>query len=319
MRNHKGLALVLVLWMLTLLSVMAGSFALTMRRETAIIAGIKNNAQARAIAEAGIAMAEWMMLNADPELRWNTDGRIYELSYADARIRVRLLSEAGKIDINKADEAQLQALISYIEEDALKQIQIVDAILDWRDEDDLVNNNGAEKNEYQAAGLRYGPANKAFQSIDELQMVLGVDATIFNHLEPLVTVYSNQQLDLQKASREVLQALGGETPFENNENNKDSSDDQLADQNNPFAMAARQATQQPGTSGTNEVVTIISEVLIAEDRGTTLKAVVKKSSGGVQPFQILNWKTDAASHDSLFAEGMDELLNTEYAESRLNN
>ena len=36
--RQKGLALVLVLWVLSLLTIMAGSFALSMRREASIIA-----------------------------------------------------------------------------------------------------------------------------------------------------------------------------------------------------------------------------------------------------------------------------------------
>ena len=66
----------------------------------------------------------------------------------------------------------------------------------------------------------------------------------------------------------------------------------------------------------NEAVTIISEAKMSENSKTILKAVVKKSSGGVQPFQILDWQTNAASHGSLFSADMDELLDTDYAESR---
>jgi len=90
------MALVLVLWVLSLLTIMAGSFALSMRRESAIVAGIKNNAQAMAKAESGIAMAEMMLLNPDPNKGWRADGSIYEINSAGARIRVRLLSETVK-------------------------------------------------------------------------------------------------------------------------------------------------------------------------------------------------------------------------------
>ena len=55
-KQHKAFALVLVLWVLSLLTIMAGSFALTMRRESTIVAGIKDNAGAAAVAEAGIAV-----------------------------------------------------------------------------------------------------------------------------------------------------------------------------------------------------------------------------------------------------------------------
>ena len=113
MTRQKGLALVLVLWVLSLLTIMAGSFALSMRREASITAGIKNNAQAMAVAESGIAMAEMMLLTADPDKRWRADGSIYEIVATDAKVRVRLLSEAGKIDINKADPILLEGLMQF--------------------------------------------------------------------------------------------------------------------------------------------------------------------------------------------------------------
>ena len=162
MIRQKGLALVLVLWVLSLLTIMAGSFALSMRREASIIAGIKNNAQALAVAESGIAMAEMMLLNPDPNKRWRADGSIYEINSADAKVRVRLLSETGKIDINKADQTLLQGLMTFAPVDADQQTRLVNAILDWRDEDDLVHIDGAEKKEYKDAGLNYQPQKQTF-------------------------------------------------------------------------------------------------------------------------------------------------------------
>jgi len=82
--RQKGLALVLVLWVLSLLTIMAGSFALSMRREAAIVAGIKNNAQALAIAESGIAIAQRMLMNPDQNKRWRTDGSIYQVEFTSS-------------------------------------------------------------------------------------------------------------------------------------------------------------------------------------------------------------------------------------------
>ncbi|MGR9115824.1 MAG: general secretion pathway protein GspK [Gammaproteobacteria bacterium] len=319
MNRQQGLAMVLVLWMLTLLTIMAGSFALTMRRETAIIIGLKNNAQARAIAEAGIALAELMMLNNDPDLRWQTNGQIYEMNYAGARVRVRLLSEAGKIDINAADEAQLHILMHHAEIDEQKQQQIVNAILDWRDQDDLVRIDGAEKDEYLAAGLKYAPANRPFQSMAELQMVLGMDDSLFNWLEPFVTIYTKQKIDLQKASTELLKILDSsaaafDAPV--SMETEETSRQQSFPQNEFLEFSPIQNERQSVSLGTGEAVTIIAEARIAEDMKAILKTVVKRSQSGLQPFQILDWQTDPASHGSLFAADMDALLEAEYAGSR---
>jgi len=129
--------------------------------------GIKNNARAMAVAESGIAMAEMMLLNPDQNKRWRADGSIYEINSADAKVRIRMLSESGKIDINQADQTLLQGLMSYAPVDEEQQTKLVNAILDWRDKDDLVHLNGAEKKEYQKAGLNYQPRNGPFQAVED--------------------------------------------------------------------------------------------------------------------------------------------------------
>ena len=50
MQTNKGLALIVVLWVTTLLTIMASSFSLTIQRETAITGGLKEKAQATALA-----------------------------------------------------------------------------------------------------------------------------------------------------------------------------------------------------------------------------------------------------------------------------
>ena len=142
MIRQKGFALVLVLWVLSLLTIMAGSFALSMRREAAIVTGSSNNAQAMAVAESGLAIAELMLMNPDQQQRWRTDGSIYQIDYADSKVRIRLLSETGKIDLNSADQTLLQGLMAYAPVEEELQTKLVNAILDWRDEDDLVQHRG---------------------------------------------------------------------------------------------------------------------------------------------------------------------------------
>jgi general secretion pathway protein K len=78
--QQRGFALLLVLWILSLLTIMAGSFALTIRRESAIVAGLKDNAQAAAVAESGLAIAQVMLLNNDKTKRWVANGSIYSLN-----------------------------------------------------------------------------------------------------------------------------------------------------------------------------------------------------------------------------------------------
>jgi general secretion pathway protein K len=316
--RQKGLALVLVLWVLSLLTIMAGSFALSMRREASIVAGIRNNARAMAVAESGIAMAEMMLLNPDPNKRWRADGSIYQIISADAKVRVRLLSETGKIDINKADQTLLQGLMTQAPVDAELQTRLVNAILDWRDKDDLVHINGAEKKEYQDAGLSYQPGNKPFQTIEELQLVLGMNESVFEWIEALITVYSGQpQVSVELATKEVLQVIPG-------------LDAGLVD--SYIAARLESAINDlpvppfPSSSGQNNpggqhiVLTLVSEALLDDESSAVISAVIKQSDEtGATPFQVLKWQRITANDASLFTDAMSELLVKQYAEPELNN
>jgi general secretion pathway protein K len=310
----KGFALVLVLWVLSLLMIMAASFSLTMRRETAVIAGITGGAKALAAAESGIAMAEMMLLNPDPAKRWHTDGNIYQIQFMDALVRIRLEGETGKIDLNVANQAQLQQLIAQLPLESEQQTALVSAIMDWRDPDDLVNIDGAEKNDYKKAGKLYQPRNKPFQSPEELQMVLGMDASILERLEPLITIYSGKpQVDLSQASREVMLALGLDAALV----------DQCIELRRQSAITGtplQSASLAPGFncgSGQSNIIEIIAESRLENGSGAIIKTIVANSpaDGGGLPFRILSWKREERADTSLFSEDKDSLLVTPNAES----
>ncbi len=308
--RQKGLAMVIVIWVLSLLTIMAGSFALTMRRETTVISAVKDNAVVQAIAETGISIAQQMLFLADESMRWHADGSIYLINYQDAKIRVRLISEQGKIDINKADEILLTAMMKSTTVDMSKQQEIVSAILDWRDKDELIHINGAEKQQYEDAGLSYFPTNNDFQLIDELQMVLGMNAEIYQQLKPLVTVYSKQaQVDLNVASKEVIAAIGDldqETLEEYIQQRTESHIAKIAGPAYPLTGSA----EKQGKSA-DQVYTITSQAQLFGEFTSGIQVTIKKSAQGAEtPFQILNWQ-QIAQKKSLFDDDMTQLLVTQ--------
>lgn len=334
MNRRKGFALVLVLWVLSLLTIMAGSFALSMRREAGMVAGGSNVAKAAAIAESGLAVAELMFLHPDQLQHWRTDGSIYQIDYRGAKVRVRPQSEAGKVDINSADQTLLQALMTHAPLDVQAQARLAAAILDWRDADDLVHIGGAESKEYKQAGLNYSPRNKPFQSIEELQLVLGMNEQVYKWLESLVTVYSGQaKVDLTQAPREVLQALPGMDPGLVDQYIAARSESAIhglpappapafnqGAASGPAGTAENAAAPVPGGTAQPGAVTVVSEALLADGTTAIIKALIKKSDNpaGASPFQILKWQRNAAD-GSLFTLSGDQLLVRRYAEPGFNN
>ena len=318
--KHKGVALVLVLWVLSLLTIMAGSFALSVRRENAVIIGLKNNATATATAASGIAFAQWMLLHPDINKRWRADGSIYHINGDKVQLRVRLLSEMGKININNVEQTLLQDVLRHAPHGVDLQlpsatINRAAAVLDWRDTDDLPHINGAEKQQYQDMGLNYQPRNQNFQSLEEIAMVLSMDADTYYWLEPLVTVYSQHSaVSLQVASKEVLQLLLGNT-------------EQVARYVAARAESAKNNLPLPplpsgavsAESPETTILTVISEARLDEQTSAVVSVVLNKSLSGEAPFQILNWQQNPHYYPSLFTNNMNDLVVKYYAESEFNH
>jgi general secretion pathway protein K len=336
-KSSKGFALVLVLWVLSLLTLMAGSFALGMRREISITEGIKNNAQAVAIAESGIAIAELMLLGTDADnvntaqkTSWHTDGSIYQINYGNTRVRIRLLAETGKIDINQAPQDLLRAILSHApmpesdngKDNPNRVAMQAAAIADWRDGDDTTSPHGAEKAEYLAAGLKYHPHNKPFQSIEELQMVLGMDVATVKWLEPLITVYSNQGLIDKNVSNELLLLLPGFEPGVVERFLQARLDSAIHDKPLTFPLSSKylNGAEVDAVGTQTGAVTIISEAKLADGSSAAVSAVVVRSElDPMLPFQILKWQRSYANEVSLFSKAMSELLVAQYNEPEFND
>lgn len=307
-KSQTGFALVIVIWILSLLMLMAGSFALTMRRESSVTEALKKNAQAQALSESGLYLAEFMLQQPDPERRWLTDGATYQILRPDgSEIRIRIISESGKIDINAASQNLLAAVAKAVSSDIWQEQQLLNSILDWRDEDNEPRPHGAEKKQYQDAGLAYAPSNKPFQTLEELQLVLGMDEAIFQRIQPWLTVYSGQsEVNLQEATPEVLQLI-----------NEDLADKNIHDpavQQGLAGHASQNRQNQDGlgaANNENRTYTIAVQVQMEDGASAGLEAVVKLQSQdpGQASHQVLDWKQNQPAQ-FLFANDMDSRLIT---------
>jgi general secretion pathway protein K len=210
---QRGIALVLVIWLATLLTVVAASFAFSARTDALVIRNSVSMARAESAADAGVARAVWESYRIDnsPE-QWRRDGATHDMAFDDALVRVEMRDESARIDINTASDALLRGLMVSIGLTDEEATRLVDAIADWRDPDSLKRPLGAEESDYQAAGLTYRPANAPFQAIEEIQLVLGMRPDIFRRILPMITVYSRQAgVATPAATREVLLAIPGVT------------------------------------------------------------------------------------------------------------
>ncbi|WP_189456891.1 general secretion pathway protein GspK [Cognatilysobacter bugurensis] len=210
MTRMRGAALLLVLWLVALLTALVGGFALVARVEhlqgRVLVGGIEAGTAARA----GLEYALMRLAITEPRRQWRPDGRAYDWAFDGADVEVAIIDENGKVDINQADMTLLTGLIRAVGVEAAQAGRIAAAIVDWRDPDPLTQPaGGGEDPDYAAAGLPYGAKDAEFESIAELEQVLGMTPEVYASLAPHVTVYSGRSRpEPAFASAEVLTALG---------------------------------------------------------------------------------------------------------------
>ncbi len=286
MKAQRGAALVLVLWLIALMTALVGAFALTARVEHLQQRVLDDDARGQERARAGLEYA-LLRLRPDPQRpAWQADGRTYRWQYDDVPVEIRVLDENGKINLNLADATLLTAFLQALGEPAEQARQLAGAIIDWRDADSLLQpGGGAEAPDYAAAGLPYGPRNKRFETLGELQRVLGMRASLYTAMLPYLTLYSRQaRPDPRAAGAPVLTALGLDA---------EQVLAQRAQLERDEGSGAAPSMLASG-SGTYSIET---RAIDGSGRLSVLQAVVRNGSGGVpgRTYTVLRWEQGMAA------------------------
>ncbi|MGH6929421.1 MAG: general secretion pathway protein GspK, partial [Dongiaceae bacterium] len=272
LRDQRGIALVAVLWTMTLLALIAAVFMRETRTELALVRNLESQARAEALAEAGVNRAILILLGLDTSVPWRVDGTPIELASAEGVVRIVIQDEGGKIDLNRSASAVLQSLFIAVGAAPEPAHHLADAVVDFRDADDLRQLNGAEDGEYAAAGLRHDAKDAPFASTEELLQVLGMTPDLFERVEPLVTVYSpRRDVNLATAPAAVLSVL----PYLTAERVRTILDQRTAD----LAGARRFRVI---------AVTVLVEAITADGARFIREAVLRRSAAG--GFDILKWR-----------------------------
>lgn len=206
--GQRAVALLGVLWVLVLLSLISLNISSTSRIELKLAANLLEAASVRQTTDAGINWALWSLLQPNTA-NWLADGSQRSLELDGVVVQVAISDEQGKIDLNKANPLLLEGLFLAAGVSQDEALALADAVQDWRDTDELRRLQGAEREEYLAAGLP-GPANRPFERLDELLEVLGMTAQLYAQVSPALTLYSGRAaVNPLMAPRQVLLALPG--------------------------------------------------------------------------------------------------------------
>ncbi len=189
-RRQKGIALVIVLWILLLVTISTGAYTLMARMDQLEAHTVISGTRARMAAEAAINLAVLSLRDPDELTRLVPDGRPYEFQVQDVVVEIQVTDERGKVDINAVDETTLTQLFQGHGLEGDNALYLAAAVLDWADVDEMERANGAELPAYASEGLEVGPGNRPFLMIEELLQVLGMPWELFKKIEPALTVFS---------------------------------------------------------------------------------------------------------------------------------
>ncbi|NWF75479.1 MAG: general secretion pathway protein GspK [Nitrospirae bacterium] len=227
--SQKGIALMMVIWVLAILMVIVFSFSFMARTETLSTLSFKNSVEKKFLAEAGIERAimeiYYRSLYKDQTIIlegtevWKTDGTPYKNQLGEGYYTVSIMNESGKIDINKASDLLLRNLFVNYGLTAEQADSLVDCIMDWKDRDDLYRLNGAESDYYMSLPKPYRAKDAPFETLEELILVKGMTYDILygnqekKGIIDFLTVYSrSNKININAAPFEVLMAIPGMTP-----------------------------------------------------------------------------------------------------------
>ena len=117
-----------------------------------------------------------------PAWRFSVVGDSYQEA-ADAELasmRFGITPEASKLNLNYATEDQIRELLTPLlfDLEVENTEELVNALLDWRDEDDETRDGGAENEYYNTLKPPYQAKNGIFTSLEELLLVRGFSAAV---------------------------------------------------------------------------------------------------------------------------------------------
>jgi type II secretory pathway component PulK len=207
MRISRGSALLLSLWCVAVLSITVLAVARLVQNDVEDASRENKRFEARELALSGIALG--MHPKIDP---W--DPLLMQQFPDHSRLRVRVISESARLDINRMlkekDQATLSKLFDVWGAEPMEVSTAVDSLVDWIDANDLRQNNGAEKSDLERLPQYSIPANRDFHSVEEMEKVRGMDriAALKPNWAEYFTVNGGRRIDLQDASIDVMRAGG---------------------------------------------------------------------------------------------------------------
>lgn len=203
--SRRGSALLAVLWVIALLAMLIATTSLMVMEDVDTIGTRRQMFRARTLAEMGLAFA------AHPDVKPD-DPLLHQEIAAGDRFDVEIVGEEGRLNPNvllqRGDREAMRRILGFWGLPLLEADALIDAMIDWTDQDSFVQSKGAEFRQYNTPGL---PFNRPFRSVEEMALVRGMAAVeaIYPQWRDWFSVHSRGVVDVNEAAPEIVAAVSG--------------------------------------------------------------------------------------------------------------
>lgn len=226
LNNERGIALLLTLVVLVLLTAVIVEFDYGAKVNLITAGNFRDETQAGYLAKAGVTAARAVL--KDDALHHPQSDDLTEFwarplppyPVGEGFVSVEITDEGGKINVNRLgdpastvrDDTQkmLTRLLTVLEIESSQIVPIVDAIKNWVDPD--VKHDCAQDSYYQRQDPPYRCKKGAMDTLSELLLIEGVTPEMYRKIRPYLTIVSNPTtpININTADLPVLQALSGD-------------------------------------------------------------------------------------------------------------
>ncbi len=199
--SQAGIALVIVMISIFVLTILAGGFAYSMKVETKLARNANSETSLEWLGRSAVECARWelsqqLQIAQEPydglDQVWaGGAGGIATSNSALADFKHEIQTKDGgsatwtiidlerRANINTANEAILQQALMVMGADPGQMTPVVNSILDWIDPDDIPRNQGAESDFYQSLSPPYYAKNGPIDDISELLFIQGITPELY--------------------------------------------------------------------------------------------------------------------------------------------
>ncbi len=240
--KQRGFAIIFILLIVSVLILYVLEFNFNSRVELALTEHRLDRLRSLEVSRSALNFVEAALIS-DPDRKMDNFeedwakvayyGQLFGVVFPGAVVNIVVEDESGKLNVNKlikkaegkkkvVVDRWLAERIRTIGDNLFAESAFVDAVIDWIDPDDDdyyppqgSDSGGAEDSFYQGLKEPYSSKDGLLDSLDELILIKGIDEQFYfgqggaesPGLRDLLTVYSDGKININTASKQVIQSL----------------------------------------------------------------------------------------------------------------